>query len=265
MATSPASGSGAARSGKRTVKRYHVVTETLRREIQSGRYPVDTDLPTESEICARFEVSRFTAREALRRLEEAGFIVRRQGAGNRVVSRDPAVRYLASIGSQDDVLRYARDTTLVTDGTWTSAVGAQVAELELDTGHDWVHLNGVRRAGVSGSAIGFTEVWVVADLRPYLPLIDPGRPDSIFSQLSAAADLMIQKIEQEIYSTALEDEAARSLGARPGSPALVVVRRYSATELGCFEVARTTHPADRFRYNLTLVNAATSPLASPAD
>jgi DNA-binding GntR family transcriptional regulator len=265
MTTNPARGSGSNKSARRPVKRYHVVTETLRREIQSGRYPVDTDLPTEGEICARFDVSRFTAREALRRLEEAGFIVRRQGSGNRVVSHNPAVRYMASIGSQDDVMRYARDTTLVSDGVWASTGEPQRAELELDSDRGWLRLEGVRRAGVNGSAIGFTEVWVASDLKPYLPLVESGRAESIFSQLSSAADLTILQIEQEIYSTALTADIARSLGTTTASPALVVVRRYIAASVGCFEVARTTHPADRFRYNLTLVNATTSTLGIGKD
>lgn len=256
--------SRARQPSRRSIKRYHVVTDTLRREIQSGHYPVDTDLPTEGQICARFDVSRFTAREALRRLEEAGFIVRRQGSGNRVVSQEPAVRYLASIGSQDDVLRYARETVLDTDGEWRPVEDGQAAELDLEPDRDWLHLHGVRRAGANGAPIGFTEVWIGTELRPYLPLLDlkaePARAESIFSQLAGAADLTILQIKQEISATALVADVADSLGCAPGSPALVVVRRYYDAHIGCFEVARTTHPADRFRYDLTLVNATSASL-----
>jgi hypothetical protein len=34
-----------------------------------------------------------------------------------------------------------------------------------------------------------------------------------------------------------------------------VVRRFDAEGIGCFEVARTLHPADRFRYQLELSRA----------
>ncbi len=44
----------------------------------------DGQLPSEADLCQRFEVSRATVREALARLELAGVIIRRQGIGTFV-------------------------------------------------------------------------------------------------------------------------------------------------------------------------------------
>ena len=60
--------------------RYLRTSEELLSDIGAGKFPVGSMLPTELELCERFEVSRFTVREALRRLHEMGLLHRRRGA-----------------------------------------------------------------------------------------------------------------------------------------------------------------------------------------
>ena len=62
--------------------RYAQIFNTLSQRMKAGKYPVDMRLPTESELCDEFNASRFTVREALRRLVEQGMVQRRQGAGS---------------------------------------------------------------------------------------------------------------------------------------------------------------------------------------
>ena len=53
-----------------TDHRYLQVARALRKEIVDGVYPVGSQLPTEHQLCERFSVSRYTVREALRRLRD---------------------------------------------------------------------------------------------------------------------------------------------------------------------------------------------------
>ena len=46
--------------------RYAQVARELRRAIATGIYPVGAHLPTEHQLCEQFQVSRVTAREAVR-------------------------------------------------------------------------------------------------------------------------------------------------------------------------------------------------------
>ena len=62
--------------------RYIQVARTLRKEIVDGVYPVGSQLPTEHELCERFSVSRYTVREALRRLREDNLVASRPRAGH---------------------------------------------------------------------------------------------------------------------------------------------------------------------------------------
>lgn len=239
--------------------RYYEVATVLREEIRTGVFPVGDMFLTEVEICARFGVSRFTAREALRRLEDAGLVERRQGSGTRVVARDAEVRYVFTTSSEADVLRYARDTVLVGRGTWKAAPAKRRKELQLDPEREWLMLDATRRARARGPAIGVTTVFVDADLAAEAERTD--LPDSrpVFVQLLEARGEQLVTIEQEIFATALSASVAKRLGVDTGSPGLGVIRRFTATELGLFEVSETLHPADQFRYGLKLTNASATP------
>src|SRR3569832_377231 len=72
--------------------RYVQIFNTLSRRMETGTYSVDTRLPTESELCDEFNASRFTVREALRRLVEQGMVQRQQGAGSNDNSAQPPAR-----------------------------------------------------------------------------------------------------------------------------------------------------------------------------
>ena len=63
--------------------------ETIRDAIQSGTYAPGSQLPPELELSSALEVSRTTIREALRLLEEQGFIERRRGLGTFI--RDQSI------------------------------------------------------------------------------------------------------------------------------------------------------------------------------
>jgi DNA-binding FadR family transcriptional regulator len=88
-----------------------VFEETLERvayTIKSGIYPPGARLPAERELAARLEVSRATLREAIRALEQAGYLVLRRGrAGGAFVlerrveaSKARARRVARSMGDQ---------------------------------------------------------------------------------------------------------------------------------------------------------------------
>src|SRR5881628_162268 len=72
---------------------YLQVVRALKDEIVTGVHPVGSQLPTEEELCERFSVSRYTVREALRRLREDNLVSSRQGAGTVVVPRRTAGAY----------------------------------------------------------------------------------------------------------------------------------------------------------------------------
>ena len=122
-----------ATTGERNAPRYFQLTGELRAEILSGKFAVSDQFPTESELCLRHAVSRFTVREALRRLQNEGLIARRRGSG--MVVQPAAARGgtlhqpLSNVG---EILQYARDTRVRYEpagrGPLPKAVAEQIGE-----------------------------------------------------------------------------------------------------------------------------------------
>jgi GntR family transcriptional regulator len=69
---------------------YQQVFLVLREAIRDGKYPIDTALPSEAELCRLYRVSRITLRRALAQLQDAGLIERRQGSGTFVRRSAPS-------------------------------------------------------------------------------------------------------------------------------------------------------------------------------
>ncbi len=60
------------------------IAGALRRQITSAQFARDDRLPPERSLAEQFGVARGTVREALKRLEETGFVERRPGSGTYV-------------------------------------------------------------------------------------------------------------------------------------------------------------------------------------
>src|SRR5438046_6766642 len=94
-------------SGKPNDLLYLQISYSLKDEIVRGVYPVGSQLPTEEELCERFSVSRYTVREALRRLREDRLVSSRQGAGTTVVPPRPLDSYVHEVMSINDLVAFA--------------------------------------------------------------------------------------------------------------------------------------------------------------
>ena len=68
--------------------RYLAVFNQLCQDITDGVYQVGELLPTEPEVCDLFGVSRFTARDALTRLNDGSWLIRPPRAAMVVASTD---------------------------------------------------------------------------------------------------------------------------------------------------------------------------------
>jgi GntR family transcriptional regulator len=63
---------------------YYRVANHLRNRIMGGIYKSGEKIPSESELCNEFSVSRITIRQALKLLEDQGMLIRKQGVGTLV-------------------------------------------------------------------------------------------------------------------------------------------------------------------------------------
>src|SRR5437879_3163710 len=75
-------------------KRYGAIKDFVKRQIGAGRWPPGTLIPSESDLCGRFGVSRMTVIRALRELTSEGLVYREQGRGTFVAELSAASSFL---------------------------------------------------------------------------------------------------------------------------------------------------------------------------
>jgi len=227
------------------------VATDLAAAIVGNRFPVGSDLPSEVDLCAEYGVSRFTIREALRRLAESGLIARRHGSGSRVIAASPKHGYVLTVDSESDVLRYAAETTMMLSPRASKVPNRTAQELALGDPNHWIRLTGVRYSP-NGEKIGLVAVFLPAEHATIATAIEQPIRQAIYTHLLERLGLTLSSIEQRIGATALTATQARRLDAVQGEPALRIIRRYNVAADQPIEVSVQVHPASRFEYSLSI-------------
>lgn len=226
---------------------YAQVADTLSRRIGEGLYPLGTFLPTEEALCDEFDVSRHTAREALRRLSEAGLVRRRQGSGSQVVASQPQRAYVHAMRSLDGLFQYAADTTFRID----SIQIGRPDPADLVAPGDWLIVAGLRIDPREGTAICTSTVYIAGAYAAIAPELR-GRRSAIYPLIEERFGVQVSDVEQEFSACPMPAGAARALGLGRKDWAVRVLRRYR-DDAGALIIASVNHhPAERFSYTMSL-------------
>lgn len=230
---------------------YRQLVDALRDDIARGRQAVGDRLPTEDALCRRFGVSRHTVREALRVLRDEGLIASRQGAGTTVLRRAAQSLYTYSISSIEELLQYAAEARYeVGKSGIVVADRALASRLGCPTGQRWLRVEGYRYASAP-TPICWTEVFVRADYAG-IALMIGRRSGTIYSWIEEMYGVRVGSVEQVLAAAPIPKAIARTLRAKPDSAGIAIQRTYRLTDSEIVEVAFNLHPADRFRYSVTL-------------
>lgn len=236
-----------------TAPRYMVLAETLRAQIAQGELPVGGFLPTEHELCEKYDVSRHTVREALRLLSEEGLIKRKRGAGTQVVTREASQRFTQRLGGVDDLMQYAREARLTPLQSSFGPLDPSVARaLNVTASGDFLHVHGVRNEP-GGPVIALTDVFIRAELAPPVQTyVEMG--GAIIEWIAREKSVPTTRIEQSISAGELSETEADALDAEAGEAALRTRRRYYDNGGRIIAMSDTVHPADRFSYDMVLLS-----------
>jgi DNA-binding GntR family transcriptional regulator len=229
--------------------RYLQLAQTLYNEIKGGRYPVGALMPTEFELCEQFGVSRFTAREAVKRLVQLGMVVRQAGVGTRVRTQEANEGYRQNLAGMSDLYQYATDTTLTIDAQDTIEIDApRAAILEACAGETWLKLSGRRHTAGEAGPLCVTEIWLHPAFRSIRGLSGP-LERAVHAEIEQQFGEVVVTVEQEIRAVLLDRNAATATDVAPGSAGLWVSRRYRNRHGQLIELATSIHPAERFSYS----------------
>ncbi|MBX7433849.1 GntR family transcriptional regulator [Mycobacterium sp. Y57] len=232
--------------------RYLQVARTLRKEIVDGVYPVGSQLPTEHELCQRFAVSRYTIREALRRLREDNLVSSRPRAGTLVVPRPDTNSYAQDVMSIDDLLAFAQGARFAIDTNAMVTVDQKLAERTgLKPGTEWLAVTGYRRTDDDSAPICRTEYYINRSFAAIGRLLHR-HSGPIFPLIEDLFGVSIVQVHQEITAVMLPPELAGPLRVEPGTAALQMQRTYTTSDGAIAQVTVNTHPSSRFRHAMTM-------------
>lgn len=232
--------------------RYLQVARTLRKEIVDGVYPVGSQLPTEHQLCERFSVSRYTVREALRRLRDDNLVASRPRAGTMVVPRPSSESYVQDVVSINDLLAFATGAQFAIESTKMVVVDAELAaRAGLISGEEWLAVRGFRQLDGAEFPVCRTEYYINRAFAAVGRLLQR-HTGPIFPLIEDLFGLSIVEVRQEIAAVLISAELADDLSVEKDTPGLEVRRTYTTSDGEVAQVTINTHPSSRFRHSMTM-------------
>ena len=235
-----------------TDHRYLKVARVLRKEIADGVYPIGSQLPTEHELCERFAVSRYTVREALRRLREDNLVVSRPRAGTVVIPRSATNCYAHDVVSINDLVAFAAGSEFEIESNAMVTVDDEIAaRTGLPTGTEWLAVRGNRRTAHQPTPICRTEYYINREFARVGRLL-ARHTGPIFPLIEDVFGVSVVEVRQHICAVVVTPELAEALAVEAGTAALQMQRSYTTSEGEVAQVTVNTHAGDGYRYSMTL-------------
>ncbi|MEP9377097.1 GntR family transcriptional regulator [Aquabacter sp. CN5-332] len=246
---------------ERLIPLYRQVSDQLRAAIMAGEFAPGAALPSESELCTRFSVSRITVRKALDELVERRLIVRRQGVGSFVREETEATWSMALTGVLDEALAPHR---FVVSQESTSAPPPELAAIAALPA-------GMRMKMFAGTNL-FPDGTPLMFLRYYFPGFISDRltsamlegPVAPFRLVEQVAGIAIDHAVQMTEPAIVDPIAANAIGLAPGTAILRSLRVYFDLRGRVVELLDATYHPAHYRLQATLYPSATRPSAPPS-
>lgn len=224
---------------------YMQIAQTLAGDIATGVYPVGSHLPTEADLCARHEVSRHTAREALRCLVDRGMIRRRVRVGSQVICAAPIGEYQPIASNPEDLVALAAGTHIVGGSDSVTTADRKMAQqLGCKAGTQLFLFQGPRYLrGDSSIPLCWSEQYIPSNFKA-------AARKAMISGTFTAGYAALHRVDQIVTAAVLDEQLAADLQAQPGTAALVIVRRHFQPNGEFFAAGIQTHPADRYQLSI---------------
>jgi GntR family transcriptional regulator len=226
----------------------------LRRLIHLGEFRPGANLPGEHELAAELGLSRHTVRHSLGVLAAEG-LVRRQrgrGGGTRVLERTPIIeRSLSTFYAFAWEVQARGETqhSFVLERTTIAAAPAELAK-RVGVAPNAAVERIVRLRTADGEPLVLETAYLSSRLAARLEqeVLEQG---SVYNAVERLHGLHIVRAHETIRPIALARAAARLLGVRAGSPALLVERQTLAED-GPIEWQESIVRGDRYLYSIDL-------------
>lgn len=225
--------------------------ERLRADILEGRLKPHDQLPSESQLVRRHEVSRITVRQALAALLAEGLIVKLHGKGSFVAPPRVSQRLTRLEGLSEALGGNGREVaTRVLGFDDVAAPDAVAAQLGLDAGSAVSELLTLRYA--DREPLSLNRSWLPAEIGARVRKADIARRDLV-SIFETDLGIGVGRAEVRISAAAASRLERRHLGLAEHAPVLKVERVvHAAAGDRPLQVEASAYRADSFDCRLTV-------------
>ncbi|MEV6444470.1 GntR family transcriptional regulator [Amycolatopsis sp. NPDC051716] len=210
-------------------------------------------LPTERELCERFEVSRATVRQAVAELVLEGRLSRRQGSGTYIAG-PKLVQPLALVSYTEGLRRQGiRPGRTVITRERRPAGRALAADLQVTSDAEVFHLERVLLA--DEERVGLESTYLLASRFPdLLDVFDPRQ--SLHACLTGKLGVVFDGAEERVETVLATPREALLIGTNPALPMLLTHRVSWGPDGVPFERVRSLYRGDRLSFTTRLGRSA---------
>lgn len=207
-------------------KLYVQLYEILKQKIESGQWPVNSQIPIEDELCRQYEVSKATVRIAVSELAKSGYLTRQQGRGTFVCKRI-IPEGLTMITSFKEMMLEAGvifETKLLAR---TIMMPTDDLDLILDTTED-SHIIYIKRIRtVENEPVLLQESYLPYSICPGI-MDDDVESSSLLELIEEKHKIKITKAQDFIEVIPAPEDAATALSIAPLTPVLLLEQKFFA-------------------------------------
>ena len=205
-------------------KLYMQLYEILKRKIEQNEWTVGTQIPTEKELCGKYNVSRATVRTALLELVRHGYLKRQQGKGT-FVFRKVISEGLVMLTNLNELLLEDESDLSMRVLAKTVIMPADDICILLHVQED-KHIIYIKRLwSFETDPVVFQEAFIPYHICPLLIEKDIEH-DSLFQCLEKKYGIKITEIKNYFEAVRLKKEEVELLNIPDGSTALVLSQHF---------------------------------------
>ncbi len=213
---------------------YRQIQASLKEKITSGVYEEGGLLPSENELCAEFNATRMTVRQALNELVREGYITRQHGKGSTVSASRKSLGLLSLKGWTEVVVASDRHgKTLVLEGPIVKKLEDSAFKplIDEESHEEFIFFKRLRL--VEDSPVMYEHTYIPNENLPNF-IKEPLLEGSLFRTLLIKYQIDVQSMTQEVRAVAADKETASLLKIKSKSPVLHLLRKYKTSIDGFF-------------------------------
>jgi GntR family transcriptional regulator len=229
---------------------YFQLKDILKSKILSNELKARERLPSESELCVEYRVSRATVRQALSELEKEGMIYRDRGRGT-FVTDGAGLKHLALKGTIENLITSGQGTRIkVLEYKEANPPFGLAKIFQLEEAENVFQLELVRR--FRKGPFGYSFIYLPPHLGRTVSQNELTEATEIITFLEKKMGKRVHRASQTINVGLAEGVVATNLLMKPKSPVLIIEREYYARDGSIMFASLNYFRPDLYKYRIEL-------------